>query len=368
MVQRDKPELEREEDKHAEITQRVRARVDWMKEVLEKQRRAGDSQRGAAKPNQGDSKAAPVASPPANTARSAGESVIELRKLNEGLKDWGGRWYQSWTDQKRDDHKVRIIATLSIIVTVIFGTIGILVNTNKQADIVGKKVEASQFMITSPTEGAAVGIGQKVRGKTPRPDLNHYILVTTIRTGTMVLEPAFPSRDGIFSGDARFGDQTVGEDDEFTIRGLATTNVLNSGPLFSLPENAMLSEPVSVKRVLSVPVVAGPGPTITAPTDGLSVGIEYQIKGKTPLADWNHYVVVTPFKMGTAFVQDQTATINRADRSFTARARLGGVQVGVGERFSIRILATKSTLSAAPLINPPADAIFSNTVTVTRKN
>ena len=430
MVERDEPELEDEEKRRQENMQKVMAKVARLKESLVKEQRQSESAKAAPKVTRddselgntwedskpgntwGDSKlgntwedsnlgAAWEDSKPVNTnddpkpgnvkeepkpanaqedpkPRNAAplssknytevESVAELRRLNDGLRDWGGRWLQALTDQKKDDHKGRIIATLAVIVAIIFGAVGVLVNTNKQADIVGQKVQASQFVITSPPEGASVGIGQKVRGNTPRPDLNHHILVTMIRTGTMVLAPAFPSRDGTFSGEARFGDQTVGEDDEFSIRAVATTDTLVNGPIASIPGDAMLSEAVHVRRVFSVPLVAGPGPTITAPTDGLKVGKEYQIKGTTSLKDWNHYVVVTPLRIGTAFVQDQPATINRTDGSFTGRAVFGTTQVGIGERFSIRIIATKSTLPAAPLTNAPADAVFSNTVTVLRTN
>jgi cytoskeletal protein RodZ len=297
---------------------------------------------------------------------SPGELVDELKALSSEVKSWKTESRQRLTDKNAADRKGRIIATLSVVVAVIFGTIGLWININRQADKVQNKIEESQLVLTSPSEGTEVGLGHRVLGKTPFPQLNHYIAVRVVRTGSTYFQPAFVSPDGSFSGEARFGDAASGEDDEYTIRALATKATLVTGNLTEVPSDAVWSDFVTVRRVQSSPV-AGTQIAITTPTEGAEVGADSTISGKTSFTDLNHYIVVTPTRIGTSFVQNQPALVNRADGSFTWRATFGGAQVGVGEQFTVRVLATKSTLPEAPLTKEPADAVSSNLVTVKRK-
>lgn len=262
-----------------------------------------------------------------------------------------------------------LIAIIAVVVGIgaLIATVFFAIRSNRMSiEIVGRKVEQSRFVITSPPEGAEVGLGQKVRGNTPYPQLNHYIVVTVVRTGAASVQPAFVTADGAFSGDARFGDKTVGEDDYFKIRVLATMSTLAVGGLAAIPDDAIFSEAVTVSRTLRSPL-AITGIVITSPTDLGDVGLEGKISGKSLLPDLKHCIVVIPLRTGTPSVQDQPAAINRRDGAFDGRARFGDAQFGVGEQFVIRVLATQSTPPAGPLANPPGDAVFSNSMTVTRR-
>lgn len=264
------------------------------------------------------------------------------------------------------------IAIVSIILVIVGIIIAIIVGRKEIGSLWNKigslqsDVKQSQFVITSPTEGQSVGLGQWVRGKTKFPELNHYIIVTVVRTGTAYVQnkPAFVNPDGTFSGDARFGNQGAGEDDEFRIRVLAIKATLPAGLLAEVPSDAIFSDFVTVRRVQPPEKIV-----ITSPTAGADVDFDDRILGKTPFPELNHYIVVTPVRVGTAFVQDQPASVNRADGTFSGTARFGGVEVGVGEQFIVRVLATKSTLPASPLTpaNVPGDAVYSNSVSVRRR-
>lgn len=105
--------------------------------------------------------------------------------------------------------------------------------------------------------------------------------------------------------------------------------------------------------------------TITTPVDGASVDRIAVIRGKTPFTEMNHYVVVTPVKTGDDWVQDGPVQVS-ASGLWTGRAIFGAAAVGAREEFMVRALATKSTLSPGPLIEVPEDAIFSESITVTR--
>jgi len=217
----------------------------------------------------------------------------------------------------------------------------------------------ARLRITSIENGEVVGLGQKIQGNTPFPEMNHYILVTTVSTKQTRIERAYVNRsDGTFSGNAQFGEVETGLDDEYEVRVFATTS---DGKLQSVPRDATSSDPVKVRRALPDPVVfLG----VTFPAEGSVVGLEEVVRGRTSLLTFNHYVVVTPLRIGTAYVQDERASVSNG--MFSGRARFGGVEVGRGEKFSVRVVATRATLPAGPLISEEG-TISSNAVTVTRK-
>lgn len=104
---------------------------------------------------------------------------------------------------------------------------------------------------------------------------------------------------------------------------------------------------------------------ITAPTDDSNVGLHDVVRGQTPFADMNHYIVVTPLKVGGDWVQEGPVKVYGG--LWSGRAKFGSAAVGEGEKFVIRALATKSKLSSGTLSEVPDDAIFSEPVTVTRR-
>jgi hypothetical protein len=250
------------------------------------------------------------------------------------------------------------------IIAVIIAALGVVINSSRNTQIVVQQIQLNNLEITEPPNGASVGLGQIVRGNTPYSGLNHYLLVTLVRTGSVNLQPAHVNPDGTFTGEVRFTDNAsnaaAGEDDEFTVRVMATKEQLSSGYQSSFPADAKISRQIIVRRSKPTEQFA-----ITLPTSGATVGLDDRVSGSTPFAGLNHYIIVIPLRVGTAYVQDQPATVSNG--RFDGRARFGGVSVGIGEQFAVQILATKSTLPAGPLLKQPEDAVLSNSITVTRK-
>lgn len=282
------------------------------------------------------------------------EKLVALSK-EQGIIQAKQLWIAIWS------LRIAIISTFLTLVAII---IAVWIGWDKISSV-QTDVKQTQLVITSPSEGERVGLGQKVYGKTPFFKMNHYIVVRLVRTGTAYVqsEPAYVSPDGSFSGEARFGDQTVGLDDEFRIQVLATKTTFPAGVLTNAPDDAVLSKSVTVRRV----GVPGDHIVITSLTNGAEVEFDDRILGTTPFPELNHYIVVTPVRVGTAFVQDNPASVNRVDGTFSGTARFGGAEVGVGEQFIVRVLATKTILPAGPLTHEPENAVTSNSVTVRRK-
>lgn len=105
---------------------------------------------------------------------------------------------------------------------------------------------------------------------------------------------------------------------------------------------------------------------ITSPAEGDHVTIGEVVTGLTPYTNRNHYIIVTPLKVGDSYVQER-ATV-RPDGTWSGPAKFGSGDVGVGERFLVRCAATAGelrtgTMGSQPL---PPDLQFSSPVTVTR--
>lgn len=105
---------------------------------------------------------------------------------------------------------------------------------------------------------------------------------------------------------------------------------------------------------------------ITAPIDGAAAGLTESIRGETPFSEMTHYIVVTPVKTGDNWVQPGPVQVS-ASGLWIGRATFGEAAVGAGEQFIVRALATKSILVEGALGKVPEDAIFSESITVTRK-
>lgn len=251
-----------------------------------------------------------------------------------------------------------IVGIVLGVVTIVVATIGVIVAIQK-VDGLKSSVEQTKLIIVSPKDGEAVGLGQRVNGHSPFLKLNHYILVTCVRTGDVEIQPAFVRPDGTFTGQARFGDQGCGRDDEFNIQVFATKSAALPD---AVPNGAPRSNVVKVRRAQPEA-----GIVITSPTKDTGVTMNEEIHGRTALTDLKHYIVVTPLRTGTAVVQDARASVDRSTSTFSGRARFGDNQTSVGEPFSVRVLATKSTLPPGALMSEEG-TVPSNTVTVKRKN
>jgi hypothetical protein len=338
----------RENDAKLEAAiKRAEAEVDRVKAWMAREQKGIDSRQSSRATGDVPTRAKEPSRPVREAQAARGESLGVLNNIFEEQRKSG---VMAWRQ-----FGIAIIA-------VIIATLGLIINSNRNTQTVVGKLEQGELAITDPPDNASVGLGQKVRGTTPYVDLNHYLVVTAVRTATSYVQPAFVSADRTLSGDARFGDANAGEDDEFTVRVLATKSRLEMGILANVPDDAKVSRPVTVRRTKPTEQII-----ISTPADGEDVGLDAAITGKTYLKDLNHYVVVKSLKVGTSYVQDRPPSINRNDGTFIGNARFGRAALGIGEQFMVRVLATRSTLPAAPLTNEPPDAVFSNSVTVTRK-
>lgn len=105
---------------------------------------------------------------------------------------------------------------------------------------------------------------------------------------------------------------------------------------------------------------------IMYPQYGATVDATDIVKGHTPYGDMNHYVVISPLQTGDDWLQDSPVKVFSGG-TWTARARFGTAAEGAGEQFVVRLLATRATLAAGPLLGVPKDAVFTESVVVTRK-
>lgn len=113
-----------------------------------------------------------------------------------------------------------------------------------------KSILASRFKITNPVDGATVELVQSVRGETPFPKMNTYVIVTSVKTGdNFVVDGPVKIYAGIlWMGSAKFGAAAVGAGEDFMVVGLATNLKLPLGSLTEIPKDAIFSEPIIVRR------------------------------------------------------------------------------------------------------------------------
>lgn len=104
---------------------------------------------------------------------------------------------------------------------------------------------------------------------------------------------------------------------------------------------------------------------IAHPLAGVAVGQSDIVRGASPLAGLNHYLIVIPLQTGDRYVVDGPLSID-AEGNWSGRARFGEGNVGVGERFAVSVLATAVTLPEGQLDSLPADSYVSDSVEVVR--
>jgi len=287
-----------------------------------------------------------------------------LAAINKGVQDNSvgirGEIQRSGKSSLRIQLLATLITAIGVLAAIYFGI-------RQQTALLEKKFDQGRFTISSPTDRSVIRGGQLVRGSTPFRSLNHYLLVTIIRTGDVYVQkqPVHVMPDGTFSIEARFDLLPVTDADPLKLQLLATSGTLSEDRLTAVPSDALFSEAI---EVTIIETVVAPGAfVIDTPAAGATVGLDTTVTGKTPYPDRHNYIVITPKRTGAAALQDQPAIVNSSDGTFTGRVRLGGVQTGIGEQFMIHIIATKSELTAGPLVKEPDDAARSNTIIVTRK-
>ena len=104
---------------------------------------------------------------------------------------------------------------------------------------------------------------------------------------------------------------------------------------------------------------------INEPVDGGEVGYHADVKGHTENPELNHYVVVIPVLHPSKWVQ-QWPVVIEPEGKLSSKAQFGEGAIGFGEDFQVLLLATPDKLKPGTLDHEPADARWSEPVTVTR--
>lgn len=165
-------------------------------------------------------------------------------------------WWKRFLRRLNDFPWPTYLVLFGILVNLIGLAIAIFMLAQNRAEFkqeiegVQKSITARNFKITNPKNGGIVGRTCAVQGTTPFSDLNIYLVVTSLKIGTLFVQDA-PMTSGIggtMSGMATFGSASAGKGEEFLVQALATKKTLPSGALTTLPGDAILSEPITVTR------------------------------------------------------------------------------------------------------------------------
>jgi hypothetical protein len=145
---------------------------------------------------------------------------------------------------------VGILVTLVSIIVTIRDMRSRVVTVQTGIERVGEQILAKEFRITFPSDGDSVGLNSLIRGETPYLDMNHYIMVTPVKTGTDFIEgePVKIYSGGSWTGTAKFGEAGAGGGENFIVRAIATASALAPGALAEVPKGAKFSESITVTR------------------------------------------------------------------------------------------------------------------------
>jgi hypothetical protein len=105
--------------------------------------------------------------------------------------------------------------------------------------------------------------------------------------------------------------------------------------------------------------------SIVTPQKNASVGETEPVSGMTPFGDRHHYLVVTPSGNDIPWIPDLPIDVD-AGGNWSGMAKFGEGKVGIGQHYTIRCLATMQSLPSGRLHHVPADAFFSDDITVVR--
>jgi len=104
---------------------------------------------------------------------------------------------------------------------------------------------------------------------------------------------------------------------------------------------------------------------ITYPLPDNIVGTTDMIRGYTPYAHKNHYLVVMPLETGDEWVQEGPLKIYEG--AWAGRVKFGTAATLNEAKFAIRVMATSAALQEGPLTVKPKGAVFSDPVIVKLK-
>lgn len=293
--------------------------------------------------------------------RTSSQTAPQLAATHTGTQSFGSANNESTRLLQRNLSQLKWGGLIAVVV-ILFAAFAVVVSGYRNTQAILQQIALHDLQITEPADGASLVDGQTIRGNTPYPGLNHYFVLTDAKTGHVSIQPARAISGGSFAGEMTLNSEGAGaakQPDEIFLRVLATQEQLGTGPLVTYPDDGKFSRQV---RLWSKPVEQL---VISNPAEGATVGLDEPVVGNTRLGHLKHYVVVTPIRSGTPFIQAQPVNIN--DGSFTGHAQFATQSHGSGERFAVEIMATSATLSAGALTSRPADAVTSKPVTVRRR-
>ncbi|HHT9139348.1 MAG TPA: hypothetical protein ACFYEA_02300 [Candidatus Tripitaka californicus] len=104
--------------------------------------------------------------------------------------------------------------------------------------------------------------------------------------------------------------------------------------------------------------------TIIYPVNNTIVESSQVINGRTPFLKLNHYILSAPMETNDVYVQDGPLKVS-------AGGNWGGVarfdDAGVSKKFLVQVVATKAALPLGLLTKLPGDALYSEAITLVKR-
>ncbi|MDI6761233.1 MAG: hypothetical protein QMD05_10450 [Candidatus Brocadiaceae bacterium] len=103
---------------------------------------------------------------------------------------------------------------------------------------------------------------------------------------------------------------------------------------------------------------------ITYPVNDTIVESSQVVNGRTPFLTLNHYILSAPMDTNDVYVQDGPLKVSQGGL-WVGTAKFD--DAGTGKKFLVQVVATKATLPHGLLTKPPGDALYSEAVTLIKR-
>ncbi|OHB91091.1 MAG: hypothetical protein A3E19_03080 [Planctomycetes bacterium RIFCSPHIGHO2_12_FULL_52_36] len=104
--------------------------------------------------------------------------------------------------------------------------------------------------------------------------------------------------------------------------------------------------------------------TITYPIDNTIVESSQVINGRTPFLTLNHYILSAPMETNDVYVQDGPLKVSTGGL-WVGMAKFD--DTGTSKKFLVQVVATKAVLPHGLLTKSPGDALYSEAITVIKR-
>ncbi|HHT9132899.1 MAG TPA: hypothetical protein ACFYED_10500 [Candidatus Tripitaka californicus] len=104
--------------------------------------------------------------------------------------------------------------------------------------------------------------------------------------------------------------------------------------------------------------------TIIYPVNNTIVESSQVINGRTPFLKLNHYILSAPMETNDVYVQDGPLKVS-AGGNWVGVARFD--DAGVSKKFLVQVVATKAALPLGLLTKLPGDALYSEAITLVKR-